>query len=394
MNSSPIFDQIIVGYAPLIDRQRGGAGMRLTVVPRQARTVPDAKGLLQAVLQAFPAPSTVLLNLADEGLLDAMLAEKLESHVVLEVPAFLAEDPARADQLRKLRTQGVGLAYSGRAAAEIPPALQSCFRYSVCELDHALPAGVNAASAPRAVTQAISGVTSVPELERAFTQGAAVAIGWPVDSTETLPVKGAVAPELRGIMELMQRVDRQEPAEKMEPVLKMDPTLAFRLLRYINSPAFGLRVEVTSFKHALMLLGYGRLKRWLSLLLASGSRDPAMRPLMRAAVYRGFLMEELGRSTNDTDIRGEMFVCGVFSLLDQMLRQPFKDLLASVPVPDRVATSLLQPDGPFSGYLSLVRALELASPVDIREHAEKLFITPGDVTRAVFAALGGARQVE
>jgi EAL and modified HD-GYP domain-containing signal transduction protein len=177
-------------------------------------------------------------------------------------------------------------------------------------------------------------------------------------------------------MELMQRVDRQEPAEKMEPVLKMDPTLAFRLLRYINSPAFGLRVEVTSFKHALMLLGDGRLKRWLALLLASGSRDPAMRPLMRAAVYRGFLMEELGRSTSDADIRGEMFVCGVFSLLDQMLRQPFKELLASVPVPDRVATSLLQTDGPFSGYLGLVRALELASPVDIREQAEKLFIAP------------------
>ena len=46
------------------------------------------------------------------------------------------------------------------------------------------------------------------------------------------------------------------------------------------------------------------------------------------------------------------------------------------------------------GVVGLVRALELASPVDIREQAEKLFITPGEVTRAVLAALGGARQVE
>jgi EAL and modified HD-GYP domain-containing signal transduction protein len=56
-------------------------------------------------------------------------------------------------------------------------------------------------------------------------------------------------------------------------VLKNDPTLAFRLLRYINSPAFGLRVEVTRFRHAIMLLGYQRLKRWLALLLASASKD-------------------------------------------------------------------------------------------------------------------------
>ena len=40
-----------------------------------------------------------------------------------------------------------------------------------------------------------------------------------------------------------------------------------RLLRYINSPAFGLRVEISSFSHAIMMLGYQRLKRWLAPLL-------------------------------------------------------------------------------------------------------------------------------
>jgi hypothetical protein len=102
--------------------------------------------------------------------------------------------PRAPTSLRKLRTQGTGLAYSGRAAAEIPPVLQSCFRYSVCELDHALPAGVSAAGAPRSVTQALSGVTSVSELERAFTQGATVAIGWPVEPSDAPPPKGNVAP--------------------------------------------------------------------------------------------------------------------------------------------------------------------------------------------------------
>ena len=393
MSSLPALDQIVIGYSTLTDRQRAPAGMRLTVVPTPGRAVPDAKALLQAVGQAFPAPALVMLNLADEALLDAVLAEpQIESNVVVEVPAFLAEQVPRADTLRRLRQLGVGLAYTGRSAAEIPPVLQNCFRYAITELG--APPAPGGALAPRSVTSMVSGVTEVSELDRVFASGAAIAVGWPVEPTAPVTGKGQVAPELRGIMELMNRVDRGEPAEKMEPVLKTDPTLAFRLLRYINSPAFGLRVEVTSFKHALMLLGYGRLKRWLALLLASGTRDPAARPLMRASVYRGFLMEELGRNSGDDEMRSEMFVCGVFSLLDQMLRQPFSELLKSVPVPDRVASSLLHAEGPYAGYLRLVRALEQSSPPDIRERAGELFLTQGEVSRAVLAAMAGARQVE
>ena len=394
MSNLPALDHLLIGYATLTDRQRGPAGMRLTIVPAAGRAVPEAKTLLQAVAQAFPAPALVMLNLADEALLDAVLAEpQIESNVVVEVPAFLADHPPRADVLRRLRQLGVGLAYAGRPAAEIPPVLQNCFRYAITELGAAASAS-GSAPAPRTVTSMVSGVMEMSDLDRAFAAGAAIAVGWPVEPSGPVTGKGQVAPELRGIVELMNRVDRGEPAEKMEPVLKTDPTLAYRLLRYINSPAFGLRVEVTSFKHALMLLGYGRLKRWLALLLASGSRDPAVRPLLRASVYRGFLMEELGRNAGDDEMRSEMFVCGVFSLLDQMLRQPFGELLKSVPVPDRVASSLLHTDGPYAGYLRLVRALEQSSPPDIRERAGELFLTQGEVSRAVLAAMASARQVE
>jgi EAL and modified HD-GYP domain-containing signal transduction protein len=395
MATSSVIDHVLIGYAPLTDRQRGPAGMRLTIVPAMGRATPDAAALLQAVGQSFPAPSVVLLNIADEKLLDAVLGQPaIESNIVVEVPAFLAEHPPRADVLRRLRQMGVGLAFSGRPASEIPPLLQNCFRYAITELGPGGAGGASSGAAPRSVTQVVSGVMEMADLERAFAGGASVAIGWPVEPGALPAGKAAVPPDLRGIVDLMNRVDRQEPAEKMEPVLKTDPTLAFRLLRYINSPAFGLRVEVTSFKHALMLLGYGRLKRWLALLLASGSRDQTIRPLMRAAVCRGFLMEELGKNAGDEEIRGEMFVCGVFSLLDQMLRQPFSELLKSVPVPDRVASSLLYPDGPYAAYLDLVRALEQSSPVDIRERAGKLFLTQGDVSRAVLHGLGGARQIE
>ena len=65
-----------------------------------------------------------------------------------------------------------------------------------------------------------------------------------------------------------------------------------------------------------------------------------------------------GAPAGDDEMRGEMFICGVFSLLDRMLGQPFAELFKSVPVPDRVQQALVDGSGPFQPYLHLVRALE------------------------------------
>ena len=99
---------------------------------------------------------------------------------------------------------------------------------------------------------------------------------------------------------------------------------------------------------------------------------------MYAAVRRGLIMEELARSSGDDEMRGEMFICGVFSLLDRMMRQPFAELLKNVPVQARVQSSLMTDDGPYTPHLELVRAIEQGSAVDIREGGERLLLAPAE----------------
>ena len=206
--------------------------------------------------------------------------------------------------------------------------------------------------------------------------------------------KSGPRPELQFIVELINRVDREEPADRLEAVLKTDPTLAFRLMRYINSPAFGLSVEINSFRHAIMVLGYNRLKRWLALLLASASKDPNVKPVMYAAVRRGLLMEELGRQSASSDQRSEMFICGVFSLLDRLMGQPLAELMHSIPVPDAVRAALVDQSGPYHAQLELVRAVEAESVFDIRSAADATMLGLPEVNRAVLRALSGARQLD
>jgi EAL and modified HD-GYP domain-containing signal transduction protein len=414
MHEAQILSQVTLGYSPVVDRQRAVIATRLTIFPERPDADLDGAALLAALAEVWPAPidatelqlrlrplepaavkarvgaaalQPVSLNLAGERLLDAVIAAHPGSHFMLEVPAFMAGDQQHASTLQALRAAGSTLLIKGRPTADLPPERLQCFSHAIVDADGG---GVLAA-----LSSVQAGVRTLAAVDAAFQRGAIATLGWPLEDPFVKPPgRTSVPQDVQVVLELINGVDREEPASRLEGVLKKDPALAFRLLRYLNSPAFGLSVEVNSFGHALMMLGYARLKRWLALLLASSVKDANAKPVLFAAVRRGLLMEELVRSNGDAEMRGEMFICGVFSLLDRLLKQHFSDLFDSVPVPERVRQALLSGTGPFQPYLDLVRAIEQESLFDIRECSEKLFMGPGEVNRALLAALAAARALD
>ena len=399
MTDHPVLGQVALGYSPMIDRHKAITALRLTVFPIRPDAQPDAGELLAALAEAWPDPAhRVSLNIVGETLLDAVMRTDLPLNLMLEVPAFMASDLACSDAIAALHTRGNTLLIKGRPLAPLPRDVLPCFAYSIIDLADERrdgmppPGGVS-----RNIPHVQSGVQTLAQMTDAFGRGAISVLGWPIgDPVVASPANTRAAqPELTAIVELINRVDRHESIDRLEAVMKNDPTMAFKLMRYINSPAFGLSVEVTSFRHAIMLLGYQRLKRWLALLLASGSRDANQKPVIYAAVRRGLLMEELGRDSGaDDERRGELFICGVFSLLDRLMHQPFAELVKSIPISDAVREALLDDSGPHQPYLALVQAVESSSVLDIRSGAEGLMMTPTPVNQAVLRALVAARQLD
>lgn len=399
MTDHPVLGQVALGYSPMIDRHKAITALRLTVFPIRPDVQPDAGELLAALAEAWPDPAhRVSLNIVGETLLDAVMRTDLPLNLMLEVPAFMASDLACSDAIAALHTRGNTLLIKGRPLAPLPRDVLPCFAYSIIDLADERrdgmppPGGVS-----RNIPHVQSGVQTLAQMTDAFGRGAISVLGWPIgDPVVASPANTRAAqPELTAIVELINRVDRHESIDRLEAVMKNDPTMAFKLMRYINSPAFGLSVEVTSFRHAIMLLGYQRLKRWLALLLASGSRDANQKPVIYAAVRRGLLMEELGRDSGaDDERRGELFICGVFSLLDRLMHQPFAELVKSIPISDAVREALLDDSGPHQPYLALVQAVESSSVLDIRSGAEGLMMTPTSVNQAVLRALVAARQLD
>ncbi len=403
MSDASILGQVALCYSPVIDRNRAVKATRLTVFPLRPDASLDAGLLLGAVAQVWPAGGgEVWLNVLSESLLGDLLRADSEANLKLEVPSFMASDPAQHDALLALHARGNALLLKGRPVEDLPRDLLPCFSHAIVDLSedrriNETP-GASPHAAARSIEYAQSGIRTIVEMEASFNRGAAAVLGWPIDDVLAEQAKGSSRSSKQGdmqvIVELIHRVDREESIDRLEQTLRRDPTLAFKLLRYINSPAFGLRVEISSFAHAIMMLGHRKLKRWLALLLATATQDANLKPVMFAAVRRGLLMEELGRSVGDEEMRNEMFICGVFSLLDRMFNQPFSELLKTIPVPERVAQALLDGAGPYRPYFELVRAVEGDSLFDVRAAAENLLLGIGEINQAQLRALAAASQLD
>jgi EAL and modified HD-GYP domain-containing signal transduction protein len=395
-----ILGQVALGYSPFIDRNRAVTATRLTVFPLKPDANVDAAQLLEAIAGVWPASGgKVSLSVASESLLQDLMQAQPATNMMIELPAFMACDPVNTAAITTLHANGNELLLKGRPLAELPREVLPCFKYSIIDLADERRA--DGSKPPPGVTRSIvhvqSGVRTIVEMEAAFSRGAHAVLGWPIDDviqSGHAKSRSAGQPGMETMVELIRRVDAEEPIDKLELVLKRDPSLAFKLMRYINSPAFGLRVEISSFRHAIMMLGYKRLKRWLALLLATASKDVNLKPVMFAAVRRGLLMEELARTSGDEEMRNEMFICGVFSLLDRMFQQPFAELLGNIPVPERVYQALAGDTGPYQPYVEVVRAIENESLFDFRESAEALMMSVSEINRAELRALTAASQLE
>ena len=111
----------------------------------------------------------------------------------------------------------------------------------------------------------------------------------------TINSSGELGPQTKLILQLMQMVQGNADVRDLEKVLKRDATLSYKLLRFINSASFGIDVEIESLRHAVSMLGYTPLYRWLSLLLGMTNMAGFSPALLEAAIIRGRFAELLGQ---------------------------------------------------------------------------------------------------
>jgi c-di-GMP-related signal transduction protein len=226
-----------------------------------------------------------------------------------------------------------------------------------------------------------------------FTAGLPLFAGRLYLSPPAVAQKTALTPTQSIILQLMDLVRQKADVRSLEAVLKRDAALSFKLLRYINAVGFGLGTEVHSVQHALAMLGYSTLYKWLSLLLATTVSGTHAVALMQTAVVRGRFAELLGEGLLPKSELENLFVTGMFSLLDKLLGMPMEQILSTVRLPDSVVQALLSGEGIYGPFLALVCACENREG-NAQELADALFLSPEQVNRTHFAALAWAQGLK
>lgn len=392
MSTSTLFTNALIGYEPIVDRQRNALAMRVNVRPGNA-AVTMATLYREFAEQRAGTGGTIALRSPvriDEDLLELEASPTLW----IEVPgAFLDTEEGRA-LAPKLHAAGFQLMLGGRPETPLTPELVPSFRMSIIHVDDdrrlqqpLLQALQSQSNAKRSIPHVNDGVRTIGMMEKCFERGAVAVVGWPTEDALQHVGKENGNPNYATIVEMMSMIDRGEDPVAIEKVIRRDAALAYKLLRYINSPGFGLSVEVQSFRHAVMMLGYGRLKRWCALLLATACKDSNLRPVMVASFRRGVFLEHLIGTAQDEQLRDEVFILGVLSLLDKLLKRPFVELFSNLHVPERVHETLVERRGPYMPYLKVVESIEKGPDPELPSRLDDCVMSLAHCNHAVMRAL-------
>lgn len=147
---------------------------------------------------------------------------------------------------------------------------------------------------------------------------------------------------------------------KLVEIVNSDPSIAYRLLRLLNSAAFGFSMNIDSIRHAIVLLGTVRLIYWLQMVVLSGINNQGKpSELFVLALNRGRTLQELApycqctHSTNDS-----LFLLGIFSLLHVMLDTPFTEVINFLPLSEKYQAAYIKREGEFGSLINLLESIE------------------------------------
>ena len=198
------------------------------------------------------------------------------------------------------------------------------------------------------------------------------------------------------LVNLLAEVNQKNTTlKKLEKIIERDVALAYKLLRYVNSSYFYRLHKIESVAHAMTYLGTIEIRRYLILVLISELSTDKPGELVRLAVVRakmGELLAEAGAFRAKSD---EIFLLGLFSLLDAMLDTTMEYACDRLSLSDPLKNGLVHNTGPYAPFLAAVLSYEkadkfgcLAALKGMGLAAEKLHETYAEALKFTEAVFG------
>jgi EAL and modified HD-GYP domain-containing signal transduction protein len=218
---------------------------------------------------------------------------------------------------------------------------------------------------PRNLTLIAEKVESAEEYELCRELGFDAYQGYFFALPELSRTPGTPTREL-GTLCALAATDEDTSLEELESIVRRDAGLSHKLLRYANSAYVSPLRPIESLRHAVTMIGAVPIRRWSLLLALSGLRD-APSHLLEVAIVRARMSELLAPGMRAAPDRA--FTAGLFSLLDALTGREMEELVAELSFDDRLASALVDHEGPEGAVLDATLAYERGAFDDAAEHA-------------------------
>lgn len=199
-----------------------------------------------------------------------------------------------------------------------------------------------------------------------------------------LPVtKGThkVAPLKINYIELMNLVNTEDfDLTKAADIIAHDTALVISLLRMVNHMA--VNSEITSIRHAAAMLGQKELKRWINTAVVNQLCSDKPNEITRLSLLRAKFAENLAPAFELGGKASELFLTGLFSVLDIILDKPMEEALSLVKVSHDIEDALIRQSGIFAEPLYFIKQYEAGNWSEV----SRLMILENLYTQTVYDA--------
>lgn len=197
-------------------------------------------------------------------------------------------------------------------------------------------------------------------------------------------------------MRMMAKIhDDNVEVNELEQIISQDATLSYKLLKYINSAAFGPGREIESIRHAIVYLGENEVRRWAGLIALTAAEDKPGE-LFMTSLTRSKMCELLADNTGRGNTR-TAFMIGLLSTIDAIMDAPLAELLEPLPLARDVTDTLLRHEGKYAELLDCTLAYEMGDwervqcPGLPRETISEIYLQSIEWAETAIHALGDRR---
>lgn len=169
-----------------------------------------------------------------------------------------------------------------------------------------------------------------------------------------------VAPLKANYIELLNVVnDANFELTKAADIIGRDTALTISLLKMVNRMT--VNSGITTLRHAAAMLGQRELRKWINTAVVHELYADKPSELTRLSLLRAKFAENLGPVFGRKDKGEELFLMGLFSVLDVILEKPMEEALGMVMVSGEVKEALILGSGSLSPVLKLMQQYENAA---------------------------------